>query len=770
MENAVCHFVFYNGPRKGEAEIFTTARTSIGRAANCDFRLEAFQLDQVAPHHAEVLLEEGTNYCLYDLGTKSGTFVNGERVYERCMLMNEDYIRFGEDGPELIFRIGQPTSGRQSVPEIVPVTAELEFFSGSDAGRIYPINAAATSNVGRRADLEVPLDPRGDMIVSGNHCNIRYVNGHFVLTDTSRNGTYVNGELVDQPMEILDADVIMLGDGGPQARFHVDDAGRRYPNQRPLSPVAKTQPASSSSFKSATPPDVLASAKPFASGSASLVKPPEPPPPDAELSPEAEEVNAEAAAADPALQSEQPQPEVTDMSEADTPQGIDAVSDSTLAEASAEAHADAAHAIDADADMDPIPGSDSPVAAAPAPRKTANPLAELPFTRKQMMIAGGALALLVLLIVIFSVTGDGPESGGGAQGNYAVAMQNLNPIENSDGAFAVNAPASWNNLNRENYISIESPDKELAIDFMRDPRANETQLREILANNGADVSDRQEQTFDGRTVVTMQSSVGSVRRAGSLILTDDAPVMTIMEASEAAMARLSEQERNRLLVANVTISGPMPGAAPQQAQLPAPVASPTPTPANTAVTTAAAPTPDAGTSAAPETPAQPPAGATSPTSADGTPAPATQTPPPAQAAAATPDDTPSTGGATIESAALSLTLTAPASWTGASEEDDEMIMLADGTGLVVRIARDPGDLDADATFEAMEDQEWTRRDVQKGSNFTAGEFRNNGQNLLLILIPEQAKTTLLIYCTSPEEFTRPQRVAIKDIMVQLLPQ
>src|SRR5690606_1159418 len=114
---------------------------------------------------------------------------------------------------------------------------------------IFPINAAVTTNIGRRAELEIPLDPRGDMIVSGNHCNIRYLDGHFVLTDSSRNGTYVNGDLVEQPMEVIDGDVIMLGDGGPQARFHVDLAKRHYPNHRPLSPVAKPQEEDKSAFK-----------------------------------------------------------------------------------------------------------------------------------------------------------------------------------------------------------------------------------------------------------------------------------------------------------------------------------------------------------------------------------------------------------------------------------------------------------------------------------------------------------------------------------------
>lgn len=784
MENAVCHFVFYTGPRKGEFEVYTTARISIGRANNCDFRVEAFQLEQVAPHHAEVLLEEGGTYYLYDLGTKSGTYVNGERVHERCVLMSEDYIRFGEEGPEVIFRIGQAAPGRQPLPDFFPVTAELEFFTGSDAGRIFPINAALTTNIGRRADLEIPLDPRGDMIVSGNHCNIRYVNGHFVLTDTSRNGTYVNGDLVDQPMEILDADVIMLGDGGPQARFHVDQAGRRYPNHRALSPVQKNQ-ESSSALKSAHAPEVLASAKPFASGTASVAKQPEPPQAepedsdvagvapensaseadvttsDAEVSPNTVTSGESPSGDEPGMEAGVP---ASDSPSSDLPEASEAVEDTSEVPVTTPALA-SSPAIETDvpatAETSAVPAGSDSAKAAPLPGSlsvtTRLKLSELPVSKKQLKIAGGALAVLVVLIIIFTLLSESRQDGMDESGsNFAQALENVKEVDNPAAGFSVKAPEGWSQLVRDNYISIESPDKDIAIDYVRDPRAGDAQLHALLSQNGAEVFGRQQQTVDGRTATIMQASRDDLRRAGSLVSTQDVPVMVVMEATSAAMDRLSEEDRNRLLVGNVTASGPMIAAAAAEAQLPAPAPTPSPTPA-AQVAEAPAPTPGAGTSAVPDPPVETAASQPTP--------PAEQSAAPVEAAPAV--TTPS--GPAVVSEALNITLNAPANWTGASEEEDAMIMLTDGSGLVVRIARDPGDLDADATFEAMEEENWTRKDVQKGANFTAGEFSMDRQNLLLILIPEAAKTTLLIYCTSPNEFSRDQRIAIKDIMVQLLP-
>lgn len=753
MENAVCHFVFYTGPRKGEAQVYNTARVSIGRASNCDFRLEAFQLEQVASHHAELLLEENA-YFLYDLGTKSGTYVNGERVHDRCALISEDYIQFGKEGPEVIFRTGEPTPGKQPLPEVFPVTAELEFFSGSDAGRIFPVNAAVSSNIGRRADLEVPLDPRGDMIVSGNHCNIRYVNGHFVLTDTSRNGTYVNGDLVDQPMEILDGDVIMLGDGGPQSRFHVDDAKRHYPNHRVLSPVGKTAEAeSSSSFKRSeetAAPSTLASAKPFLSGSPAPngdAAAPEPPPADAPLSEEGEAINE-------------------DVAEAELAAGLPVAPDVT---AGTEVDAESA-AVLPDDEIDTVPSSDETAVEAPAPEpagpeipedKPADGLPAVPspvqtlkkatlnLSKQQKMIAaiGGGVVLLIILIALFSGGDDSDVTA--TRGNYAAALEELEAVPNETGAFTVQAPKGWTQLNRENYVSIESADKNIAIDYVRDARANQAHLHDLLASDGASVGEAETVEVDGKSIQVTRASIGNVRRIGAIIPAAGAPVMALLETTEDALANLDEDAVNQLLAENVEVTGtpaatalatPPPAAAPSMSVTPAPTSAP-PAPVETPVATSA-----------PETP---------PSAAESAVTPAAEASP-------APSDSATSAGPTVSSQALNMTLTVPSGWTGVSEEADEMIMFSDGQDLVVRIARDPGDLDAEATFQAMEEEDWKKEGVQDSASYHAGEFAGDSQNLMLVLIPEEAKTTLLIYATSPKDFTQEQRSGISDIMKQLL--
>lgn len=750
MENAVCHFVFYTGPRKGEAQVYHTARVSIGRASNCDFRLEAFQLEQVASHHAELLLEDNA-YFLYDLGTKSGTYVNGERVHDRCALVSEDYIQFGKEGPEVIFRTGEPTPGKQPLPEIFPVTAELEFFSGSDAGRIFPVNAAVTSNIGRRADLEVPLDPRGDMIVSGNHCNIRYVNGHFVLTDTSRNGTYVNGELVDQPMEILDGDVIMLGDGGPQSRFHVDNAKRHYPNHRVLSPVGKTTEAeSSSSFQRAADagaPATLASAKPFLSGSPAPdpdAAAPEPPPADVPLSEEAEIINEDVAEAD-----------MAEGMPVNPPSANEPASDDLFADSDNEndqvppAAESAAETPTGESTGPEIPTGKSADAfsAVPGPVQTLKK-ASLQLTKQQKMIAGigAGVILLVILVALFS-GGDDADRATAARGNYAAAMEELEPVANEAGAFTVQSPKGWTNLNRENYVSIESADKNIAVDYVRDTRANQAHLQELLGKDGASVGQPETLKIGDKSVRVTRSSIGNLRRIGTIIPAAGAPIMAVLETTKDALDNLDEESVNQLIAENVEVTG-----------TPAAIAQATPAPPVTQTPTPSVPAP---TETAQTTPAETPEA----TAAPAIPAPAETT---AATTAPSESDAATSAGPTVSSEALNMTLNVPAGWTGVSEEADEMIMFSDGNDLVVRIARDPGDLDAEATFKAMEEENWKKEGVQDSASYHAGEFVGENQNLMLVLIPEEAKTTLLIYATSPKDFTPEQRTGISDIMKQLL--
>jgi S1-C subfamily serine protease len=105
--------------------------------------------------------------------------------------------------------------------------------SGGRAGRRFPLGTGP-ARIGRRADLEVPLDPERDLEVSALHAELLPTADGWALRDLgSRNGTSLNGRPVGaEPSPVRDGDEIRLGSGGPvlvlrsaaSARSAPDDA------------------------------------------------------------------------------------------------------------------------------------------------------------------------------------------------------------------------------------------------------------------------------------------------------------------------------------------------------------------------------------------------------------------------------------------------------------------------------------------------------------------------------------------------------------------
>lgn len=796
MKTSVCHFVFYVGPRKGDAEVFHTARVTVGRAGNCDFHLES---DHVSPQHAEIIQEDNGSYSLYDLGTRAGTYVNGERVHDHCGLRSEDYVRFGVEGPEVIFRVGQPPAGVQPLPQLAQVSAELEFISGSDAGKVFVIETSGVTNMGRRAELEVPLDPQGDMIVSGNHCNIRYLDGHFVLSDTSRNGTYVNGDLVEQPMEILDKDIIMLGDGGPRARFRVEEARQHYPNFRVLEPPAarptpepRTTPGNLKTPSVRPLPSIdtpLASSAPFLSGAAAAGG-------------AAAGAAAEGAGAEDGTSDDPPVDtpvESEDLADVDVPTPL---GEAALTNEFSEPHADALGeavgatiAPPAEGPATPPTGDEEPVNDEPVPEELAHPkdddpviaaaearadendddsaaeqdeefpaLSEssiasssdssvsiplpksgVPINGKLIAVGVGALALLVFIIMLAS---GGKEDK--ASSDYAKLTEKLESVKNDDADFTVKVPQNWTTVVSGPTVSAESTDKNIILDYTRDARLTEDKVRQMLTTDNAVLSeDVQEKETKAGTAKMLTAALGSVRRVAVLHQPrTGTPAVALMETSEKVFEEIDQETLNVLLIDNLDLP-----ATTEVAQ-----STPAPTPAASPVATSTAPpaTPEPQPTAVPEVEV----------AATTTPAPT-----PATTTADADEETTTVGGQIIASEAMKLSVSIDEGWTGETDESEGgMIALEDNKGMEIRIARDPNDLDPRATFDELVEVGWENKGEKTNDpGYQAGEFTNDHLNLLLILVPEKAGTTLVVYVTSEKTFTQEQRASISAILGQILP-
>jgi FHA domain len=80
------------GRRAGREIILTKPETRIGRAETCDIGL--FGETDIERFHAQIVQGEN-RYVLTDLGTPSGTFLNGQRIAGPTPLQSGDAIRIG---------------------------------------------------------------------------------------------------------------------------------------------------------------------------------------------------------------------------------------------------------------------------------------------------------------------------------------------------------------------------------------------------------------------------------------------------------------------------------------------------------------------------------------------------------------------------------------------------------------------------------------------------------------------------------------------------
>lgn len=93
-------------------------RSTIGKAAENDVAV----FDDATASHLHAVLERfPAGWCVSDLGSSNGTWVNGERIWASRRLRHGDEIRIGQT--RLVFRdplsaVGAPTEAEQGAPAL----------------------------------------------------------------------------------------------------------------------------------------------------------------------------------------------------------------------------------------------------------------------------------------------------------------------------------------------------------------------------------------------------------------------------------------------------------------------------------------------------------------------------------------------------------------------------------------------------------------------------------------------------------------------------
>ena len=78
-----------------------------GRARSAAIRFHPQRDPLVGRFHARVepQSEVRGEFILSDLGSRNGTFLNGQRISEPVVLHNGDRVRFGDEGPEVEIQV-----------------------------------------------------------------------------------------------------------------------------------------------------------------------------------------------------------------------------------------------------------------------------------------------------------------------------------------------------------------------------------------------------------------------------------------------------------------------------------------------------------------------------------------------------------------------------------------------------------------------------------------------------------------------------------------
>lgn len=179
-----------SGPSKGQICQLSADRTTIGRDGSNHLVVG----DPAVSRSHAVVIAQGDDLVLVDLGSSSGTTVNGRSVAGKPV-RNGARLRVGDTELELVaVQTSSPVqSGGDSDRTIMDTPASggvVVVRSGPDAGRTFNLEDG-DNLVGRDRDASVGL---GDPSVSRRHAIIRSQAGGYIVYDlASKTGTYVDG-------------------------------------------------------------------------------------------------------------------------------------------------------------------------------------------------------------------------------------------------------------------------------------------------------------------------------------------------------------------------------------------------------------------------------------------------------------------------------------------------------------------------------------------------------------------------------------------------
>lgn len=111
------------GTQKGKDQVVTAQEASLGTGPGNTVRLDPVWDKGVAPSHARVFRDLTGSWVLEDAGSRTGTFINGQRVTTRVPVAGSIVIELGAGGPKMEIMLPPPLPSAGGHPQPQRATA-----------------------------------------------------------------------------------------------------------------------------------------------------------------------------------------------------------------------------------------------------------------------------------------------------------------------------------------------------------------------------------------------------------------------------------------------------------------------------------------------------------------------------------------------------------------------------------------------------------------------------------------------------------------------
>ena len=187
------------GPDEGATLESADGEVVIGRDEDCDLVLHD---DKVSRRHTSLSQLPDGRVIATDLGSSNGTLVAGVRIEGPVEVAGDARLRLGDTVIAVQARSGRTVLAQRGVT--------LRIESGEGQGRLVEVvGHEFVIGRGQGADLELP-----DPTVSARHASLSVLDdATAVVTDLgSRNGTFVNGRQIYEPVLLEGGERLRFGD------------------------------------------------------------------------------------------------------------------------------------------------------------------------------------------------------------------------------------------------------------------------------------------------------------------------------------------------------------------------------------------------------------------------------------------------------------------------------------------------------------------------------------------------------------------------------